>query len=309
MMSSQHPHPAPIFLPGINYPRYRSRRPPWFLSLGFVVLTLMLLYIIKSVKSAAKVELHCAQNAYSAQAFFDHSAASLPNTHYFFNKRYGWFDRSHFNTGSPGQVIADVRAAAANGGGMITIHQGVQDDITGFTAVYYISERVPEAQILATALGVYMDWSLRFESWQAHPPQGILGPLTPFAIEDLPSQYLGFFAQAHKMPIDAVFACYLGDVSASEEGPPDIILSGYPIENEGQLEIVHLQNKSFSPMIETSAGWRHVNWPQEMLMTPATSHPNTWQFVSDTTWYLDEQVLELHLTRPTQYTQSLEKAQ
>jgi hypothetical protein len=32
------------------------------------------------------------------------------------------------------------------------------------------------------------NWSTRFESWQAEPPQGLVGPLTPFAVEDLPSQ-------------------------------------------------------------------------------------------------------------------------
>ncbi len=210
----------------------------------------------------------------------------LPDTQYFMTPRYGWFDRSHFNTGQPGQLLADVRTAVSQGGGPVAVHQGVRDDITGYTAIYHISSLVSEADVPAVALGIYLHWSRRFEAWQARPPHGLAGPLTSFAIEDLPSQYLGFYAQVHDMSIDQVFACYLGPVFGSEEGPPHFELSTETVAQDSWAGVTRLQNKSFTPLVETEAGWRHIDWPEPLRMTALASGPYTWQFVSEETWYL-----------------------
>lgn len=214
----------------------------------------------------------------------------LPDTHYLLTHSHGWFDRAHFNTGQPGQVLTDVQTAVANGGGVIVIDQGVHDDVMGYTAVYYVSGHVNEADTTAVALGIYLDWSMRFELWQAEPPHGLIAPLTPFAVEDLPSQYLGFFAQAHHMPIEEVFACYLGSVSGSEEGPPSFAIARDRMVADGWAGIVRLQNKTFRPMVKTNESWQYVNWPKPMQMTSIATSQSTWQFLSETTWYWGEDI-------------------
>jgi hypothetical protein len=218
---------------------------------------------------------------------------TLPDARYLVSDRYGWFDRSHFNAGQPEQVLTDLSRAIANGGGMVTIHQGVRDDILGYTAAYYISGHLSQTDVTAAALGIYLDWSMRFEEWQAQPPQGLVGPLTPFAVEDLPSQYLGFYAQANDVTVEQLFACYLGPVSGSEEGPPDIVMSDtIANEEDGWAGIARLQNRSFTPLVETESGWQHIDWPVPLQMTPMASSTHTWQFLSEQTWYLGDEVAD-----------------
>lgn len=217
-------------------------------------------------------------------------AAELPHTHYLVSETYGWFDRTHFATGNPGQVIKDVAAMVDYGGGLVTISQGVRGGITGYTGEYRVSGHLTEKEVVGAALGIYQDWSLRFEEWQSQPPHGLFGPLSPFAVEDLPSQYLGFLAEARNLTMTHLFACYLGPVVGSDFGPPDFVLPEGENETnsnsgEEQAGIGRLQNKSFTPMVETEAGWQPVPWPVGLQMTPMASSPVTWEFVSDFTWY------------------------
>lgn len=215
----------------------------------------------------------------------DETVPELPEAHYLYSKRYGWFDRTHFNTGEPGQLLADVQAAVEQGGGRVVIQQGVRDNLTGYTAVYTIADTLAEADTIPVTLGIYLDWSTRFETWQADPPQGLFGPLTPFAVEDLPSQYLGFYAATHDLSIGSLFACYLGPVVAEEEGPPDFVPADATSEIDGVLGLARLQNHTFTPRVETETGWQYVQWPEPLLMESLPSGPHTWQFVSEETWY------------------------
>lgn len=219
----------------------------------------------------------------------------LPDTHYLYNERYGWFDHSHFNTGRPTQVLADVRAAVSAGGGQVTISQGVHDDITGYTGVYAVAGNVPDDEVMPVALGVYLDWSFRFEAWQAEPPQGLLGPTSAFAVEDLPSQYLGFIAAAWDVPVARLFGCYLGPVTGSEDGPPDIIIAdrivgpdGETAETDGWPGLARLANRTFDPIVPADEMWRYTDWPAPLQLTPLTTGPGSWQFVGGYTWFLGD---------------------
>ncbi|HXW00830.1 MAG TPA: hypothetical protein VEC93_20620, partial [Anaerolineae bacterium] len=117
----------------------------------------------------------------------------LPSTRYFYSDRYGWFDTGHFGTGNPAQLIANLEAAAKKGGdNIIALSQDVRGGVTGYTAYYLISGKVSSDDVVSVALGVYLDWSIRFEAWQGQLPRSLVGPFTPFSIEDLPTQYLGF---------------------------------------------------------------------------------------------------------------------
>lgn len=216
------------------------------------------------------------------------AARKTPWTHYLYSETYGWFDTSHFKTGSPTQVISDVLTAVQQNGRVITVSQGVRDDLTGYSACYWVSGDVAADEVTAVAWGIYVDWSIRFEAWQGEAPRSLAGPFTPFAIEDLPSQYLGFFAAAHRLTYEQVFACYLGGIEIATDDPPHFGFEDDPDDPNSLPDLLRLRNETFMPLVETEAGWEHLPWPPAMAMMPVASQPDTWFFVADETWYFDE---------------------
>ncbi|MBK8900994.1 MAG: hypothetical protein IPM53_07420 [Anaerolineaceae bacterium] len=216
----------------------------------------------------------------------------LPDSRYFYSDRYGWFDETHFDAGNPAQVIADVEAAATTGGGIITISQSVRDGITGYTAQYLVSGDVNPGEVIGVALGIYMDWSTRFEEWQGSLPRNIVGPFTPFSIEDLPTQYIGFMEDATHQKREVIFTCYLGQIETAD-APPHLWVStepGTPTDGPDLPDIKRLTNRRFEPLVLTENGWEHVAWPSELRLNPLPSGSTTWLFDADETWYLDQAI-------------------
>ncbi|NJN54067.1 MAG: hypothetical protein HC804_04505 [Anaerolineae bacterium] len=202
----------------------------------------------------------------------------LPDSRYLYSDSYGWFDTAHFGTGHPDQLIADLESAAAGGGGIIAVSQQVRDGLTGYTAYYLISGDVAEKDVVGTALGIYMDWSVRFEAWQGQIPRSLVGPLTPFSIEDLPSQYLSFFEDATSLDMAAIFTCYIGDVTKAEAPPHIWVDAEAPQPGEGS-DLPHIErliNKGFQPMLPTDEGWQVVRWPVALRLVPLSSSHKTW---------------------------------
>lgn len=147
---------------------------------------------------------------------------------------------------------------------------------------------------MGVALGIYMDWSIRFESWQGGMPRGLVGPFTPFSIEDLPTQYLGFLEHATDMKLPELFTCYLGDVS-SAENPPHIWLADESTPTDeliGLPTVERLTNEGFQPMVLTDSGWQLVHWPEELRLAPVPSSNITWLFEGEETWYLRQNMPE-----------------
>ena len=216
----------------------------------------------------------------------------LPNSRYFYSHRYGWFDVSHFDAGDPAQVIADVETAVAADGGIISISQSVRDGITGYTAQYIVSGDVNPSEVIGIALGIYMDWSVRFEEWQGGLPRNLVGPFTPFSIEDLPTQYIGFVEDATQLKREVLFACYLGSVETADT-PPHLWVSaepGTPADGPDLPNVERLTNESFDPLVLAEDGWEHVSWPAALRLYPLPSDSSTWIFDSDETWYLDQAI-------------------
>ena len=214
----------------------------------------------------------------------------LPEGRYVYTDAYGWFDKTHFGTGNPAQIIADVETAVAADGGIVSISQSVREGLTGYTGHYLVSGDIEPGEITGVALGIYMDWSLRFEAWQGSLPRNLVGPLTPFAIEDLPTQYISFVENATDMQIPVIFACYLGQAE-NADAPPHIWVSYQPespTDESSFPEIDHLTNKTFQPLIHTENGWEHVSWPEPLRLYPIPSSISTWIFESDQTWYLNQ---------------------
>ncbi len=213
----------------------------------------------------------------------------LPDSRYLYSETYGWFDISHFAAGHPAELIAEIEMVAQNGGGIVSLSQQVREGLTGYTAHYLVSGDVRSADRVGVALGIYMDWSMRFEAWQGQMPRNLVGPFTPFSIEDLPTQYLGFVDATNELEIEALFACYLGEVTEAE-GPPHLRQAdASPDEMITMPRVVRLTNEGFQPMVSTTEGWQTVQWPVPLRLAPVFSSSHLWVFESEETWYLGEE--------------------
>ena len=232
-------------------------------------------------------ELGLASACWPAVLFSPPLIASLPPGRYLYSETYGWFDPQHFRTGDPAQVIEDTSRAITAGGGFVTIEQGVRGGLTGYSARYWISGDLTQEDVLSTALGIYLDWSVRFEAWQGEPPRSIAAPRTSFAIEDLPSQYLGFFAAAHGLDCADVVACLLGPVEGSDDTPPHLVFwdPRADLDSPELIGVRRVVNVEFTPKVPTDEAWINVPWPEPMHMEPAEPGHQCWLFVDDATWY------------------------
>lgn len=215
-----------------------------------------------------------------------------PSSRYYFNPTYGWFDRSHFDTGDPGRLIADVRKTVHAGGGVVTIEQAVHGGVAGYSGSYYVSPEVTPANELGVALAIYRDWSVRFEGWQAQLPQTLVGMLSPYSVEDLPSQYVGFFAQANGLEVYEVFACYLPDTRATEESPPHLTMRR-AVASTADTPLNYpqrLTNQEMRPMIyRRGNGWVHLPWPAAMQMEVVPAESGLWAQVGEANWYFGDE--------------------
>jgi hypothetical protein len=202
----------------------------------------------------------------------------LPPGQYYYTA-YGWIDRSHVGTGQPGEVIQQVRTRAEQGGGYVTIKAPISVKVFAvwFQGTYWVEGSVSEEQVVPVALGMFYDWSSRFEMWQGEVGEfWTLRPLlgSRFAIEDLPSNFLGFYsAVTGKSKTIIVLDDLGGCVDAPATEPPD---SWGPWGDRKNFE--------FLPKVQDEKGaWVHVPWPddiQQLLDSMATEESGLWRFVS-----------------------------
>ena len=282
------------------------RRGKFPFSTGFVLGLLLIFMLLITEQSSARFR-HTVPAAGSraarAEYYFidcpdDNSHAlrpvvPLPKARYFYSDTYGWFDTAHFNAGNPAQLIMNLEAAIKKGGNsIISISQDVRGGVTGYTGYYRIPEKVGSDDVLGVALGVYLDWSIRFEAWQGQLPRSLVGPFTPFSIEDLPTQYLGFIDNTSSLDLDAIFACYLGEVE-SADGPPHLWIADEKPEDDLDLPTIErLTNRGFQPMVLTKNGWRITRWPTPLRLVPVASSKHTWFFMREETWYFGQDDVE-----------------
>jgi hypothetical protein len=191
------------------------------------------------------------------------SVWSLPNTRYYSSEVYGSFDKSHLNTSSPARIIADVRQAIDDGGRAVDISQRVSAAKGKvwfrYVGTYQISSDAKPEDALGIAFGMYKDWGHRFEEWEGSLALGF-GNDTSFAIEDLPSHYIGFFMAATGLTREQTFAILGGVEGTNEEPTRDI------------------KNHTYNPWV----GDKSVPWPAlvtSLMPIPIESGANAWQFV------------------------------
>lgn len=254
-----------------------------------VALVLGLFGLTAYVVRASKPEpLAQAQVALQCKEQIDESNA--PSSRYFYHPDYGWFDRTHFKAGNPGKVIADVRRAARAGGGVVLVRQMLHDGAAGYSATYMLGPGIERQNELAVALGIYQDWSYRFEGWQGRLPQRAAAMLSSFAVEDLPSHYIGFFAEARQLEVHEVFACFMPETVQTEDSPPRFTTSQAVAANT-EAFLNHpqrLTNEEMRPMIRDKDGWHNAPWPPEMQLETIDSSTGVWTFLAEDAWYFDE---------------------
>ncbi|MCO6449756.1 MAG: hypothetical protein J5I90_03095 [Caldilineales bacterium] len=243
---------------------------------GSTAVALVVLILARPAQAHASVRF---QEAARCDVRFE---PSLVDAKYLFSDDYGWFDASHFRAGDPKQLIRSVELAAGKAGRFIVVDQELHNGLTSYEAYYWVSGNFEPERATNVALGIYLDWTRRFETWQGKPPRVLLAPLTSFAIEDLPSHYVGFVAAARELSPLQVLFCYLGGVDAIDEEPPHFVLT-----NEHDIaSLKRLENRLFTPVIKTEKGWRRVPWPEEMKLDVVGPGPHTWRFVGEQTLYL-----------------------
>jgi hypothetical protein len=188
---------------------------------------------------------------------------SLPATRYYVSKVYGYVDRSHLRTGNPAQIIEDAEQTIGAGGGEIEV-RGRVNALGGkvwfqYVGTYRISGNAEPEDALGIALGMYMDWGHRFEEWEGSFALGF-GDDTSFAIEDLPSHYIGFARAATGLSPEETFAV-LGQFQGTDDEPPR-----------------NIKNHTYNPWVDDKS----VPWSDlfaSLMPTPIDSGDNTWVFV------------------------------
>ena len=196
--------------------------------------------------------------------------AQRPKLHHyegdnFFSETYGYLDGTHMRDDVASDIIRQVRAQVKEGGVIIATNLGFgKGPLWGnLSANYeispYNSDRNGslEDYITRVSLGIYEDYQKRFEAFEGTRASGYSMLLTGFAIEDLPSDYLGFVMAAKGISKDEVFDA-LGDVVPVSNPPrPAINMSFYPLVN-GKL----------------------VPWPEALSISPISAETGAWKYVS-----------------------------
>ncbi|MGC8960808.1 MAG: RHS repeat-associated core domain-containing protein, partial [Chloroflexia bacterium] len=189
------------------------------------------------------------------------SIPKRPSGRYLCTEQHGCFDTYHLNTGRPGEIIKKVRTAIAEGGGMVPVGQIIHMGpfTSAFWGEYIISDEAAPEQAVGIALGIYEDWSIRFEAWEGSFP-GPIGDDTSFAIEDLPSHYVGFYAATTGVSPDAVFWNHLGGIEGTNQTPARSV-----------------KNSEMTPKVPVGGNsWVNVPWPDAIAIAPVPMGSNTW---------------------------------
>jgi RHS repeat-associated protein len=207
---------------------------------------------------------------------------------YYFSSTYGWFDSSHFNTGQPAEIIQGVREAVANGGGMVIIDQDLGPST--YMGEYWVSGDVSGKELLGVAYGIYEHWSIGFEEWQDRAYLGLLDAwsASSFAIEDLPSNRLGFFMNAAGLTREETLSL-LGGVTATDSVPHFIFpengmdLGVPPYAPNNRIERIY--NKEFTPLVPSGNQLQRVPFPEPLTITPISAESGLWEFRGESAKY------------------------
>jgi RHS repeat-associated protein len=214
----------------------------------------------------------------------------LGGTRYFCTESHGCFDIEHVNPGRVDEVLSDIERYL-NSKQLIDLRGGFGPADTGYVAYYSVSDPLPPDKIQGVALGILMDYELRWERLQGSLPFGP-GAASSFAIEDLPSNYLGYiigFNYCSEERNNAVFDLFelLGGAKPVENLPHPtkqvLWAEAHRIPKEVSAMNMHamvlpITNREFSPLVNLEGEWQNIPWPEELQLTPIDSSSGLWRY-------------------------------
>lgn len=194
---------------------------------------------------------------------------SLKESKYWYSEQYGWFDRAHLNFANPKTVLRNVKLNRSGGTFFVDDSVGEGAYAFLFRAEYEILKPLTDEQINGVTLGILQDFSIEFEHAQlsTQPIAGDGAISTWFAIEDLPSNQIGFIAA--NLPGVSVEMILFGKLDARPHGKEPPHSGIYPDPS---------RNFEFKPLIpDSNGGYEHIDFPTECQLQPIDDTSGLWR--------------------------------
>jgi len=181
-----------------------------------------------------------------------------PGYKYYFIDRFGLIDLTHVNHGRDQmeQVLQQLPRGYIQLT-FVTQRSPTTDTAIRLTGIYRIRPDLPAKQRQHAALGIVMDFEQLIEAHQS--------PGSSFAVEDLPSDYVGYFLALHPQ-WDAQELLTMLDSDRTPTGVDSTLAHLYKSFR---------RNREFRPI--PARGADHVNWPLLLQMEPAGRWSGFWQ--------------------------------
>jgi RHS repeat-associated protein len=216
---------------------------------------------------------------------------------YIHTRDYGSFDQSHINPAAGMDIINHVIGALGRPCGHTFEVSRFQDSIwqkiykggnqrgipipetlpqglgTGgsFQVEYWVSGDIIPAQVNRIALGIYMDLERRWENFQGTM---FFSSYSHYAVEDLPSDYLGFYMATRGL-------------QKTPENLLDVFKHLAPVLRTcssctpNRIE----ENHEFRPRVRHKGTWMNIDWPPQLqLPTPIGSSSGLWHATRENTY-------------------------
>ena len=220
-----------------------------------------------------------------------HNAPPATRSQYTFDPTYGWFDRSHI--GDWGWLLNDVRSAIGVKGG-VYISPPTDRCPSGFCGLmsydvtYWVSGMVTDKDVVGVALGIFKHYETSWEIWQGD----VLFGNSSFAIEDLSSDYIGFYASAVGRNAYEVLENDLGvDWQPSGSPPPgghidalSVKIPSIEQDGRGMLYLDTSWGCCFQESTHTQflpAGGTVSHWPKHMQLKEIPMSSGLWRPVNN----------------------------
>lgn len=207
---------------------------------------------------------------------------------YFVTNYYRFtIDVSHFESGMQRgrEILKDLDAGRALTAVRDQIRSLPGAGAFGYTSVYIVVRHpTTRAERESIAWGIYLHSQRLFERWQGSGWLSLGNEWlhgSSYATEDLPSDYLGFFAAARYPYLSSetalkMIALQLGGGVWSDTEPPHARFLGYRYKRaaRGTVAIplswgdLRLKNHFATPRVEGANGWYNVAWPASLSISP-----------------------------------------
>lgn len=204
---------------------------------------------------------------------------ALPDSRYYYVDG-AYFDHDHILQGrdTAFNIIVNIEQLIQQGGGTFIVQRraGTTGPLLEYQATYWVSGNVLSTDIHGVALAIFKDFELGWELWQGGVLYGRYSG-SAFAMEDFPSNYIGF-VDAVRQDLDWESALrLLGCVRPSISSPPQDGCLG-PVCD--RFDLKNWDFEGFTPKKEVNGEWVNVPWPQELQMT-SLNDPGLWRFEGD----------------------------